>query len=66
MSGIPAEESVALTPRALPDPADAFRTDGAYPPLRSWEVVCAGLTFGALCFFAVYFAWYFWTGALLF
>jgi hypothetical protein len=65
MSGIQADESVAVPPSAVAAPADAFEVNGPYPPLKSWEVICAGLIFGAFCFFALYFGWYFWTGTLL-
>jgi hypothetical protein len=56
---------VVEAPSAKPERAETSVIHGKFPPIKAWEVICAGLTFGALCFFALYFGWYFWTGTLL-
>lgn len=65
MTAGPAVQPAPELPSAVPAPHDAFETPGRFPPIKAWEVVCAGLTFGSLCFFTLYFCWYYWTGTLL-
>jgi hypothetical protein len=60
----------ALAPHRIvahvePALADTSQSQALFPNVKPWEFVCAGATFGALTFFATYFLWYFWTGALL-
>jgi hypothetical protein len=61
----PALAPLRVAARAEPALADTSESQAIFPNVKPWEIVCAGLTFGAFALFAVYFFWYFWTGTLL-
>jgi hypothetical protein len=56
---------VAILPETVAGPVDDLESASSYSPIASWEIACAGLAFGALCFLGLYFTWFLWTGTLL-